>query len=101
MADKIPVHPALVQPVLVAGAEREYTLLIALMAVMVWVAGKSLIAAILSVLIWVIGMGIGRMMAKKDAQGFKILLRHVKYTEYYPASEKLACPIKNLRLFEV
>lgn len=99
--DRTPIHPALVQPVLVGGAEREYTLLIALMAVMIWVAGKSLLAALLAVLIWVIGMGIGRVMAKKDPQGFSILLRHVKYTEYYPAAEKLACRIKHLRSFEV
>ena len=96
MRARVQLHPSLVQPMLVGGAEREYSILIGFMAVIIWVAGKSLLAFILAIAVWVIGMGIGRLVAKKDAQGFKILLRHVKYREYYPASEKLGCPIKDL-----
>lgn len=97
----VPIHFSLIQPILVAGAEREYTILIGFMAVIIWVAGKSFFAFLLAIMIWLVGMCIGRIMTKKDPHGFKILLRHVKYHEYYPASEKLDCVIKNIRAFEV
>jgi type IV secretory pathway TrbD component len=97
----IPIHSSLIQPILVAGAEREYTILIGFMAVIIWVAGKSVLAFGLAIAIWVIGMFIGRIMTKKDPYGFKILLRHVKYREYYPATEKLDCHIKEIKSFEI
>jgi type IV secretion system protein TrbD len=101
MDTSIPIHSSLVQPILVGGAEREYTMMIGLMSVIIWVAGKSLFAFCFAIVVWLIGITIGRIVAKKDAYGFKILLRHVKYCGYYPASEKLHCPIKETKLFEI
>lgn len=99
--ETILIHPSLVQPILVAGAEREYTILMGIMAVMLWIAGKSLIAFLLAISTWVIGMAIGRWVAKRDAQGLKIWLRHMQYRDMYPASEKLGCAIRQLKLFKV
>ena len=97
----VAIHRALVTPILVAGAEREYSILIGLMAVLIWVAGKSLIAFLLALSLWCMGIMLGRYIAKRDAQGLKIWLRHMRYADYYPATEKQACHIRSIEIFKV
>lgn len=90
---KIPVHQSLVQPVLVAGAERELTILMGFLAAIIWVAGKDLISIGLALLTWFIGNGLSRMAAKEDPQRIKVFFRHIKYRDFYPATEKINAPI--------
>lgn len=87
MKQGIPIHPALVQPVLIAGAERELTILVGFLALMVFVAGKSFVAAGLSTLLWVAGSALGRLLARRDGQAVKVYLRHIRYRAFYPAAE--------------
>ncbi len=93
------IHPSLVQAVLIAGAEREYTIMIGLVSVLLWIAGKSILAFVLAVLTWVIGMAIGRFAAKKDPQAMKIWLRHLRYHDAYQASERVRCTVRSIPSF--
>ncbi len=83
----ITIHQSLVQPVLVAGAERELIILIGFTSAIVWVAGKDINSLILSGIIWLIGSILAREAAKIDPQLTKIFFRHIKYRDYYPAGE--------------
>ncbi len=85
----IEIHQSLVRPVLIAGAERELAILIGICAVLVWIAGKDFSSFILAMAIWFIGIYIARQVAKNDGQMVKIFLRHIKYQEFYAATEKV------------
>ena len=95
--ESVVIHPALVRPVLLAGAERIITICwmgfcacviaAAIPAGLVsWRFGISLAAVII---LWIVGMGFFRNFAKYDAQGFGIYWRHIKYRAFYPATAKL------------
>ncbi len=86
---KTPIHPSLIEPVMIAGAEREVAITLACMSVMVWMAGKDLISLGLSLGIWFAGIFLARLMAKVDSQLMKKVIRHLKYQDYYPGSETI------------
>lgn len=95
--ETIPIHPSLVRPVLLAGAERIVT--ICWMAFCACILATAIPAGIASwrfgislaavIGLWGIGMGFFRSFAKFDAQGFGIYWRHIKYRGFYPATAKL------------
>lgn len=84
---KIPIHQSLVEPVMIAGAERELAITMATMACMVYLAGKDAVSLGISLGIWFVGIFFARLMAKVDAQLVKTLIRHLKHQDYYPATE--------------
>lgn len=86
---KVPIHQSIVEPVMIAGAERELTIVLATMACMVYMAGKDLVSLGLALGIWFVGIFFARLMAKIDAQLVKTLIRHLKHQDYYPATEML------------
>ena len=88
-APGIEIHQSLVRPVLIAGAEREMAILIGICAVLVWIAGKDFSSFILALAIWFIGIFFARQAAKSDGQMVKIFMRHIKYQEFYPATENV------------
>lgn len=98
---RIPIHKALTQPVLIAGAERELTILVSFMTAIVWVAGKDFFALILAVTIWFVGNLFSRAAAKEESQRTKIFARHIKYKKYYPATEKTNSLKVSVKTFKV
>tara|TARA_B100000745_G_C19982042_1_gene332703 strand:+ start:240 stop:545 length:306 start_codon:yes stop_codon:yes gene_type:complete len=90
----VPIHQALINPVLYAGAERELTIIIAFSSLIIWIAGKDFVSVILAIAFWFIGILLARMAAYVDPQLTKIIIRHLRYQDYYPATEKLDAPIK-------
>ena len=97
---KVPIHQALTQPILLAGAERELTILVSFMAAIVWVAGKDILSLVIAVIVWVVGNSLCRMAAKGEAQRTRIFSRHVRYKEFYPATEKLGAPMPEVKTFK-
>ena len=91
----IPIHQSLINPVLYAGAERELTIVIAFSSLIIWIAGKDFVSVILALAFWFIGILLARMAAHVDPQLTKILIRHLRYQDYYPATEKIDAPIKS------
>lgn len=85
----IEIHQSLVRPVLIAGAERELAILIGMCSVLVWIAGKDFSSFILALAIWFFGIYAARQVAKTDGQMVKIFIRHIKYQEFYSATEKV------------
>lgn len=96
---KIPLYKALTQPILIAGAERELSILIGFMAAIVWVAGKDFLSFVLAISIWLIGNAIARAATKEESQRIKIFARHIKYNNYYPATEKIDSPMLGVKSF--
>ncbi len=96
---KIPLYKALTQPILIAGAERELTILIGFMAAIVWVAGKDFLSFVLALSIWFIGSAIAKAATKEENQRTKIFARHIKYKNYYPATEKIDSPMISVKSF--
>lgn len=86
---KIPIHPSIIEPVMIAGAEREPVIMLGCMSVMVWMAGKDFVSLCLSLAIWFIGIFAARLMAKIDAQLIRTFIRHLRYQDYYPAAENI------------
>lgn len=98
---KLPIRQSLVQPVLVAGAERELTILIGFLSAITWMAGKDFVSILLAIGIWFIGIAFARAGVKEDAERTKIFFRHIKYKDFYPATEKIESPIKEAKTFKV
>jgi len=90
----VPFHQSLIKPVLYAGAEREMTIMMVFSSIIIWIVGKDLVSLIMAGLLWFIGMFLARMAAFIDPQLTKIFIRHMRYQDYYPATEKLDAPIK-------
>ena len=90
----VPVHPSLIKPILYAGAERELTICLAFSAMIIWVAGKDFISLIIAFLFWFIGILLARMAAFIDPQMTRIFFKHLKYQDYYPATEKLESKVR-------
>jgi type IV secretion system protein VirB3 len=71
-----PVHRALAEPILLAGAPRSLAILNGTLAgavglgLRLWIVGLS---------IWVIGHALGVWGAKRDPQFVDVALRHIKY----------------------
>lgn len=86
-ATKLSIHQSLVQPVLVAGAEREIAILLGVLSLMIWIAGKDVLSIVIAILVWGVGIFLARIGAKKDPQFIKVFLKHIKYQDFYPATE--------------
>lgn len=98
---KLPIRQSLVQPILVAGAERELTILIGFLAAITGVAGKDFVSILMAIVIWFVGIAFARVGVKNDAQRTKIFLRHIKYKDFYAATEKVQTQLKETQTFKV
>lgn len=84
-----PLHASLTQPILLAGGERELTICLSLASTILWIAGKDIISGILAVFTWITGNMLCRQLAKRDNQFCTVYLRHIRYQDHYPATEKI------------
>lgn len=83
---RIPIHRSLSRPILLAGGERELTMVNAITVVALVVGGGFTLPALVAAA--VIGLG-GQFaltrMARIDPQLRAIYARHIHYQDYYPA----------------
>jgi len=85
---QVPLYQSLTKPVLVAGVEKEYLLVLLIFSICIWMVGLNVAFFIIALSFWVIGMAIGRFLAKKDAMMMNLLIRHIKHRDYYLGREK-------------
>ena len=90
---KTPLHPALVRPVLLAGAEREIAVLEMLAAMTILsLTGPSLALLLALLALGAIHVGLMIPLAQADPEMAKVYLRHVRYRPVYSALAPLAAP---------
>lgn len=72
----VPVHRALVEPILLAGAPRRLAIVNGTIAAALGLGLRLWIAGLVA---WAITHGLAVMVARRDAQGFDVLARHLRY----------------------
>ena len=80
-----PIHQSLHRHNLVLGAERELTMIAALIALLVGVGGMTALSGVAALVFWIVSICVLRRMARADPLLSKVWLRHVKQQEIYSA----------------
>ena len=96
----VPIRQSLTKPIMIAGAERELMILVGFSSAMILTAGMSFLATTIAAIVFFVGTYLARALAKEDPYIIKIFLRHIKYRNYYPATEKLEVPEKEIKLLK-
>ena len=76
---EIPLHRALTEPILLAGAPRTLAISIGTLAAAV---GLGLRLWIPGLLIWLVGHAVAVQLAKRDPRFMDVLIRHVRHKGY-------------------
>jgi type IV secretory pathway TrbD component len=98
---KVVLHPSLIRPILLGGAERTLALLNGVIAAGLIFGIGSWQAATLGV-VFAVGVHWGLVqLAKKDTQFFDIYKRHITYQDYYPAQAANSAPAPIIKYFHV
>ena len=95
---RVPVHQSLHRHNLVLGAERELSMLCALIALLVGVGGMTLISGLVAFVFWVTAIFILRRMARADPLMSKVWLRHIKQQIFYSAKSSRWRPIGGFKV---
>ena len=88
---RVPIRQSLIRPQHLAGAERELTLTVILVSILLTFVALSWPAAIAGILIFIFGMQIVRRMAKADPMMSQVYQRHIRYRAFYRARSGPAC----------
>lgn len=81
----IPLHRALIRPILVLGAERELVLSTALLAAGLIFSVHHWWSVVIGGVLWLLGLAALQRMAKVDPLLSQVLTRHLRYQRGYPA----------------
>ena len=84
-ARAIPLHRALIRPILLLGAERELALSTALLAAGLVFTVHSWWSVLFGGGLWLIGVAALQRMAKADPLLSQTLARQLRYQSWYPA----------------
>src|SRR5512143_25307 len=84
-ARTIPLHRALIRPILLLGAERELVLSTALLAAGLIFSVHQGWSAVLGGGLWLVGLAALQRMAKADPLLSQVLARQLRYQAWYPA----------------
>lgn len=89
----IPIHAALVRPILLAGAERELVVIEATVVFcLIFGPGFHLMTLALAALLGTVGHSLLVLAAKRDPQMLRVYARHLRYQSFYPAQAHPAAP---------
>ena len=89
-----PLHPSLVRPVLLGGAERELVLVNTVTVIaLVLGLGPHLASLGLAALLATVGHSALVLAARYDAQMFRVYARHIHYQAFYPARALHGAPV--------
>ena len=81
-----PVHASLVTPILIAGVERRFAILEGgLLAVLLLAIGFHVQTVALAALLLFIVHPLLKKAARRDAQGFDLYVRSLRFQSFYPA----------------
>lgn len=79
------IHQSLHRQNLVLGAERELTMLSAMLALLVGIGGMTVISGVSATVFWICAIFLLRRMARHDPQLSQVWRRHIRLQDYYPA----------------
>lgn len=83
--NSIPLHRSLTRPMLMLGGEREFVLMLVVLAGIFIFSLAQLWAAIAGVAIWLVGMFFLVRAGRYDPQLSKTWIRSLRYRRFYPA----------------
>lgn len=97
---KTPLHPSLVRPILLGGAERELVLInaIVIAALLLGIGPHPLTLAI-AVFLGTAGHSAMVLAARFDPQMLRVYSRHIRYRTYYPARALYGAPMPQVHPF--
>lgn len=84
-ANAIPLHRALVRPMLMLGGEREFVLMLVVLCGIFIFSLAHIWSAVLGVVFWLIGMFFLTRAGRYDPQLSKTGVRSLRYRRFYPA----------------
>ncbi len=85
-----PIHPSLVRPILLAGADRRLVLLnLTLIILLIFGVGIHLTTILAALFFAVIGQGILIRITQYDADFLQVYLRHIRYRDFYLAQSSV------------
>jgi type IV secretion system protein TrbD len=83
---RCPIHPALIRPILFAGADRRLVMVnVTLILALIFGVGIHTVTVIAALFLCVVGQGIFMHLAKTDAYFVDIYLHHLRYRDFYLA----------------
>lgn len=92
-----PLHPSLIRPILLGGAEREPVLVnVILIFALVLGVGPHPLTFLLAITLGTIGHSALVWAARYDSQIWKVYSRHLRYRRFYPARARF-----DARLFPI
>lgn len=89
MSRKIPLHPSTLRPLLLAGAEREITLVNGVVTFALTFYTVLYISVFVGIAVVMSGLFLqwaARVAGKRDPMGLKVFKRHIHYATWYPAA---------------
>lgn len=95
---KIAVHQSLQRHNFVMGAEREFVMTSALIALLVGIGGLTLLSGVVAAVFWIVAVFVLRRMAKADPIMSKVWMRHVKQNDFYSAKASRWRPLGGFRV---
>jgi type IV secretion system protein TrbD len=96
-----PVHVALITPILIAGVERRFAILEGgLLAVLLLAIGIHLQTVALAALVLFVLHPLLQKAAKRDAQGFDLYVRSLRFQSFYPAQAHPGAPTLHRQTFD-
>ena len=95
-----PIHPSLVRPILLGGAERELVLInVILIVILVLGVGPHPLTFLLALLLGSAGHTLLVLAARFDPQIWRVYARHVIYQPFYPAAASFHAPLAPIHPF--
>lgn len=89
---KVVLRQSLVRPILLAGAERELTMLLGVIAAGLVFGIGSKEGVVMGVLLWLVGHWGLVQIAKIDPQMREVFMRLINHKKYYPAQTSDSAP---------
>lgn len=97
-----PLHPSLLRPVLLGGAERELVLLnVFVILSLVLGVGLHLLTVVLAAGLGTFGHSLLVLAARYDPQTWQVYRRHVTYQDFYPARARFEAPLAQVHPFNL
>ena len=76
----VPLHRALVEPVLLAGVPRGLAIMIATLAAALGLGMQMWMSGLVT---WLLGHSIAAMLTRRDSQIVSVLIRHARQSGYW------------------
>jgi type IV secretion system protein TrbD len=86
---RIPFSRVLHRPNLLLGGERQWVILLGVLASGLILSDIAPLKIILGITLWSVGLSLLRLMAKVDPDLSQVYFRRLKYKRFYPAQSRV------------